>query len=163
MPPKGTCVNEDRHPARGAVTRDGCPNKWVLKAGADGAITGYQTNKPEIMGDSAGLDSALRNLEHNSDGVFLEIYDELLLRDRGVASGGGLDRAGSGRTLAQWDQLLRERRDRTFPELLPVSGDEMRWRWTAPQGAGAAEIPYAVVGACEVNPRAKGTVHVAAR
>ena len=79
QPPRGSCANEDKHPARGPYTRvgAGCPNRWVLEAGADGrTVTGFQTTNAQQVNTPAHTEGTLGNAWVNSDGVFVEIYEE---------------------------------------------------------------------------------------
>ncbi len=54
-----------------------CPNRWTVKEGAEGQITGFQTNNLSMISTPNDLDSAFQNAWDNSDGVFVEIYEEV--------------------------------------------------------------------------------------
>jgi uncharacterized protein (TIGR03437 family) len=85
----------------------GCPNRWVVKEGAEGQITGYQTTNRASVNTTADLDSAFQNMWDNTDSVFLEIYEELLwLADNNKA--GVLPT--SGKTVGGWADDLHKRR-----------------------------------------------------
>jgi len=117
-PPEEACRNEGDHPKvppfRG--DSDGCPNRWVLAAGAAGQVTGFQTNNPESGVSSAEeLESTLLNAWDNSDAVFVEAYETLLWQI--TTNGGPLDPAKTNRTLGQWaDEFHRRRRDDWIPQ-----------------------------------------------
>jgi Beta-galactosidase len=113
-PPDGTCPNQGKHPAVAPYADIGpCPNRWVLEEGAQGQVTGFQTNNADGVSTPAHLESSLQNLWDNSDGVYLEIYEQRLFE----ANGDVLDASASGRTLAQWDEELHQRRRAFFPTL----------------------------------------------
>jgi hypothetical protein len=84
----------------------GCPNKWAVREGAEGQLTGFQTNNPSgdvaTLGD---LDETLQNLWTNSDGVFLEIYESILLQSQPNWAVVG----PSGNTLGAWSLKLHDR------------------------------------------------------
>lgn len=85
---------------------NGCPNWWVVDSGNKGSWSGFQTiNRLETVED---LDSTLKNVWRNSEGTFLEIYEDLLYRitdDGGQVSPNGL-------TLADWNRRFIQRRDK---------------------------------------------------
>ena len=63
-------TNGDRGP--------GCPNRWAVEEGTlHSQIMGFQTNNPDGVASPADIESALWNLTINSNGVFLEIYEQL--------------------------------------------------------------------------------------
>lgn len=115
-PPAGTCPNEDKHPATKPYTRagTGCPNRWVLEAGADGKqVTGYQTNNARKVSNPADVNSTLQNMLVNSDGVFLEIYEERFWEIQNTSNG----LLSDGKTIDDWAKILHERRKSFFPKL----------------------------------------------
>ena len=74
--PAGICPNYQIHPAvpatgDHAAAGTGCPNHWVLEAGARlpvGQLTGFQTkNRNGGVDDPVSLDSTLLNAWDNSD------------------------------------------------------------------------------------------------
>jgi len=114
-PTAGTCPNQDMHPVPMKRHRwygrpgSGCPNRWVLREGAQGQLTAFQTvNARNGVDDPTSLEAALQNVWSNSDANFLEIYEERLWEaerhDNGV-----LDKSASGRTLAEWKHQLELR------------------------------------------------------
>lgn len=102
---------------------DGCPNWWAwdagnrpLSPGASGQITGYQTSNPKQVTTGDQLQDIFENLYNNSDGVFLEIYEEVLWRASNT--NGGVLRNGvapAGRTIRQWSNELDVRRRAGWP------------------------------------------------
>jgi len=92
------------------------PNQYVLGAASADAttLTGFQTNNESLINSSPALNDTFQNLEANApEATWLEIYERRLWEAQ--QQGGILDPAGSGRTLANWSQLLRDRRDTLFP------------------------------------------------
>jgi len=94
----------------------GCPNKWVLQEGLEGQVTGWQTSNAEKVATPADVDSAFQNALSNSQGVYLELYEdrfwESVRQPNGV-----IDAAGSGRTVSQWATELHNRRKTLFPSI----------------------------------------------
>jgi hypothetical protein len=108
-PPREACPQEGVHPIEGPPYGDGgCPNRWVLRAGAAGQITGFQTNNAEGVADPIQLDSTLRNAWESSDAIFLEIYEQRFWEAE--TAGPVLDPAGSGLTLSEWAERFHQRR-----------------------------------------------------
>ncbi len=115
-PLSGTCPNENQHPATKPFARagTGCPNRWVLEAGADGKqVTGYQTNNGRKVSNPTEVNSTLQNMLVNSDGVFLEIYEERFWEIQNTNNGVLPD----GKTIGDWAKILQERRNSFFPKL----------------------------------------------
>lgn len=57
----------------------GCPNRWAVNEGTlFSQIMGFQTDNPEGITSSADVESALWNLTINSNGVFIELYEQRL-------------------------------------------------------------------------------------
>ena len=54
----------------------GCPNRWAVREGARGQITGFQTLNASKVGDPIQLDATVQNTWDNTDAVYLEIYEE---------------------------------------------------------------------------------------
>ncbi|WP_172332289.1 beta-galactosidase [Mangrovicoccus sp. HB161399] len=119
-----TCAATDIHPADPSpgdgvlpalgefdLAGNGCPNRFVLHQGAHGQYTGWQTPNTGVISTLAGLDAALVNLERNSDGMFLEVYEQILWLDARLGHP-VLDPGGSGRTLEEWSEILDIRRRR---------------------------------------------------
>jgi plastocyanin len=116
QPYRPGCANEGRHPAKPPYTQrgSGCPNHWVLRAGADGkTITGLQTETPNDVGTPAEIDLALKNAFVNSDASFVELY-EGPLRLAVTANNGVLP---SGKTIARWADDFHERRRKMYSSM----------------------------------------------
>ncbi|MEZ4221365.1 MAG: hypothetical protein R3B13_10610 [Polyangiaceae bacterium] len=92
------------------------PNKWAVKAGEQGQLTGFQTSNATKVGSLPELESALENSWSNSDAVFCEVYEQMAWRAV-HAPGRVLDSSASGRTLGQWADAFHSRRRSAFPEL----------------------------------------------
>lgn len=162
-PPRGAeldpCPNEGKHPAVGpyANAGSGCPNRWVLQAGAIGQVTGFQTNNLQKVMNLADLESTLQNQLDNSDGIFLEIYEPLLVS--ADAGGGVLDSTASGRTLAAWSDVLHTRRATMFPELAPSQPMKHTHTFHRTETGSADEIVrYVHPTKCKTASDAIGTV-----
>jgi len=130
QPGLAKCPNEGLHPARRPFgpSGSGCPNPWVLRAGADGQITAFQTNNQKKVRNPADLDSTLRNAWDNSDGIFVEIYEERLWEVQQLGP--------TGATLAAWTERFHERRRamQHRPDPFPLSHSHT-FKHTAKQGA----------------------------
>jgi hypothetical protein len=86
-----------------------CPNPWVLFHGANLQYTGWQTGNTWNIGTLEALDATLQNGLRNSDGIFVEVYEELIWLAGRV--GGALNPAAQmPRTLDEWDFLFHARR-----------------------------------------------------
>lgn len=111
IPASGTCPNEGLHPAVPpyAAAGTGCPNHWVLEEGAQGQITGFQTNNAQGVGTPVELEAAFENARVNSDAVFVEIYEQRLWEAENL-SGGVLDPAATGWTIGEWADKFHDRR-----------------------------------------------------
>jgi len=121
------CAQEGVHPKTGNVSgfdERGCPNPWALAEGADGQITGFQTQNANGVGDAVQLEATLQNAWDNSDAIFVEIYEqrrwELEETNTGVLP--------SGRTLGQWADDFHQRRHDDSPgnaiyDPFPVGGN----------------------------------------
>lgn len=161
LPPSGTCPNEDLHPAEGpyASAGSGCPNKWALRAGADGQVTGFQTNNANGVASPEALGSALENIWRNSDGVYAEVYEQRLWEAM-HESQGVLD-AGSGKTVADWDRELEERRRTAFPTLPdPAPATHRRTFHRSESGPAVQRLHYVHASKCSAAKAAVGTIEV---
>jgi hypothetical protein len=92
----------------------GCPNRWVLRAGADRkTITGFQTVNPGEISTPGEVDLALKNAWVNSEASFVELYEGPLWvavhAHKGVLPG--------GKTIAEWADALHDRRRRAFESM----------------------------------------------
>jgi hypothetical protein len=86
----------------------GCPNRWVLQEGLEGQVTGYQTSNAEKVATPADVDSALQNAWVNSQGVYVELYEERIWE---------FVRQPVGQTLAEWNNQFQSRRRVSFPTI----------------------------------------------
>jgi hypothetical protein len=101
----------------------GCPNWWAWNAGTKalppgtlGQITGYQTSNPKQVATGDQLQDVFENLYDHSEGVFLEIYEDVLWRVS--KTNGGILRNGvapAGRTIRDWSDQLDTRRRAGWP------------------------------------------------
>ncbi|MFN7920116.1 MAG: hypothetical protein U0Q16_08470 [Bryobacteraceae bacterium] len=115
----GQCSFDGVHPkpvrpldAYGEVG-NGCPNRWAVREGAEGQITGFQTNNRVKVNTPEELDLTILNAWDNSDGVFVEVYEELFWLSQN-SQRGVLPR--SGKTFAAWANDFHKRRvDPAFP------------------------------------------------
>jgi hypothetical protein len=113
----------------------GCPNRWAVDEGTlHSQIMGFQTQNLESIDTPAGVESALWNLTINSNGVFLEVYEQLVW-EIGHSFGSGAtaavldpnrlalvgNPAPFSKNLFTWGEELHERRralvDTTNPHL----------------------------------------------
>jgi hypothetical protein len=98
------------------INAPGCPNKWVLQEGLEGQVTGWQTNNGEKVANPADTDSALLNAWTNSQGIYVELYEERFW-EAVRQPNGIIDPHGSGSTMVQWDHAFHSRRTTLFPTL----------------------------------------------
>ena len=94
----------------------GCPNRWVLQEGAEGQVTGFQTNNETGVANPSDVDSTLQNELINSQGVFIELYEERFW-EAVHQPNGVIDPLGSGKTMAQWASDLHSRRRTLFASI----------------------------------------------
>jgi hypothetical protein len=113
----------------------GCPNKWAVEEGTlHSQIMGFQTHNPSELDGLPGVESALWNLTINSNGIFIELYEQPLweiFHTRGTgAAAAVIDPSRTGlagnpapfsKNLFTWSEELHERRkilvDTTNPHL----------------------------------------------
>ncbi|MFN7923880.1 MAG: beta-galactosidase [Bryobacteraceae bacterium] len=90
----------------------GCPNRWAVREGAEGQITGYQTtNFQRGVSTPAEFESAMANMWDNTDGIYMELYEEMFWLISNT-NGGVLP---SGKTTGAWaDNLFTRRTDPIF-------------------------------------------------
>lgn len=138
---------------RGAVAvgrGPGCPNPWVLGAGADGkTITGFQTQNLGEISRPEDVDLALRNAWDNSDASFVELYEAQLWPS--VHANGG--RLPSGRTIAAWADLFHDRRRKDFSEMGDPFPVTVRQTFTS---SASGSLTYFEPATCRV-----GTITIA--
>jgi hypothetical protein len=100
------------------LTNDGpgCPNPFVLQEGFEGQVTGFQTSNANQVANPVQTDSSLQNALINSQGIFVELYEEryweAVRQPNGV-----IDPLGSGRTMSQWVTQFQSRRRTLFPSI----------------------------------------------
>jgi hypothetical protein len=99
----------------GAATRGlGCPNPWVLRAGADGkTITGFQTQNLSDITTPEQVDLALKNAWVNSEASFVELYEGPLWV--AVHMNNGI--LPSRKTIGQWADDFHGRRRKEFASM----------------------------------------------
>jgi len=116
---KADCADQPtgRRGGRAAIQANrglGCPNRWVLRAGADGkTITGFQTQNLAEISTPADVDLALKNAWVNSDASFVELYEGPLW----VAVHMNNGKLPGGKTIGQWTDTFIERRRTKFSSM----------------------------------------------
>jgi hypothetical protein len=140
------------------INAAGCPNKFVLQEGLEGQVTGWQTNNAEKVSNPADVDSALLNALSNSQGIYVELYEERFW-EAVRQPGGIIDPSGSGRTMSQWGDQFHNRRRTLFagiPDPFPTTYRHTFTR-TLPDSAGYQTLYYvhgAKCGAASATPAA---------
>jgi hypothetical protein len=139
----------------------------VLQEGLEGQVTGWQTSNEEKVANPADVDSALQNALANSQGVFVELYEERYW-EAVRQPGGIIDPLGSRRTMAQWVTEFQSRRRSLFPTLPDPFPLTYRHTFTgnatiyyvhgAKCGIGAATPGKIVVGTGAVAPGRRRSV-----
>lgn len=87
-----------------------CPNRWVVREGAEGQITGFQVTSPNNedrgVDTPSDIDLAFQNEWDNSDGIYFETYENVLWlsenTNRGVLP-------VSRKTVGAWTEDLHRR------------------------------------------------------
>lgn len=157
LPAPGTCPNENKHPAKPPYARagTGCPNHWVLEAGADGkTVTGFQDVNAQKVNSPADVNSSLQNMMVNSDGIFLEMYEERFWEIQNTNNGVLPD----GKTLGQWAELLQERRRTFFPKLADPFPKVHRHTFRRTNKSGPQQFYYYDPTSCGKGKPAFGTI-----
>jgi hypothetical protein len=91
-----------------------CPNRWVVREGAERQITGFQTVNPNDVAGGSDLDSTFQNEWDNSDGVFIEIYEQVFWLAENTNNG---VLPTSRKTIGGWaDDFHRRRIDPIYPQ-----------------------------------------------
>ncbi len=101
-----------------------CPNRWAVREGAEGQITGFQVTSPtkEERGvdTPSDIDLAYQNEWDNSDGIYFETYEYVLWltenTNRGVLP-------GSRKTVGAWTEDLHRRRNDSILRNFPAAGN----------------------------------------
>jgi hypothetical protein len=135
----------------------GCPNKWVLQEGLEGQVTAWQTTNSEKVSNPADVDSALQNALVNSQGVYVELYEERFW-EAVHQPNGILDPLGSGRTMAQWVTQFHTRRRTLFPSLGDPFPTTYRHTFTRTQSTGNQTFYYIHGSKCGTGPSVAGAV-----
>lgn len=137
------------------VNAAGCPNAFVLQEGLEGQVTGWQTSNEEKVANPADVDSSLQNAFANSQGVFVELYEERFF-EAVREPNGVIAPAGSGRTMSQWATEFQNRRRTLFPTLGDPFPSVYRHTFT-----GSNETIYYVHGSkCGIGNATPGTIIV---
>ncbi len=137
----------------------GCPNRWVLQEGAEGQVTGFQTNNETGVANAADTDSALQNELINSQGVFIELYEERFW-EAVHQPNGVIDPLGSGRTMAQWANEFQSRRRTAFPSIPDPFPATYRHTFTRTQQAGNQTYYYVHGAKCGIGNALPGAIVV---
>jgi hypothetical protein len=142
------------------VNGPGCPNKWVLQEGLEGQVTGWQTTNVDKVSTPADVDSALQNALVNSQGVYVELYEERTW-EAVHQPGGIVDPQGSGRTMAQWATQFHNRRRSLFPLIADPFPLTYRHTFTrTPTPAGSQTFYYVHGAKCGIGNALPGAVIV---
>jgi hypothetical protein len=138
----------------------GCPNKWVLQEGLEGQVTGWQTQNAEKVSNAADTDSALQNALSNSQGVYVELYEERFW-EAVHQPNGIIDPLGSGRTMAQWVNELQSRRRTLFSTIPDPFPTTVRHTFTRTVSQGNQTFYYIHGSKCGVGNALPGSIIVA--
>ena len=141
---------------------NGCPNRWAVREGAEGQITGFQTLNRSGVATPADVNSAFQNAWDNSDGVFMELYEDVFwLADntnRGVLP-------GSGKTVGDWTaDLHRRRNDPIYPNFIRAGNPfpptySFTFNRTTP-GTSAQTFPFVHGSKCGLGKQEWGQIIV---
>jgi hypothetical protein len=141
------------------INAPGCPNKFVLQEGLEGQVTGWQTTNADKVSTPQDVDSALRNAWDNSQGIYVELYEdrfwEAVRQPNGV-----IDPAGSGHTMTQWVNDFHTRRISLFPTLADPSRLTHQFTFTRTVSTGNQTFYYIHGSKCGIGNAAPGTVIV---
>lgn len=159
--PQGPCPNEGVHPATKpfAQAASSCPNPYALREGEAGQITGWQTQNAKSVNDSKSIESALRNAWDNSDGIYVELYEERIWQAE--TAGPVLDPAATGLTLKQWDDCFYQRVKSFWKNKVadpfPASFKKVFYRTTSNKTEAQA-FYYINPSSCINNSKSYGTI-----
>jgi len=117
-----------------------------VREGAEGQITGFQTNNRGGVSTLAELDSAFLNTFDNTDGVFLEIYEDVFWEANNQR---GRVLPASGKTTGGWaDEFHRRRVDAVFPNFARAGNPfPSSFSFTFQRAGTGAQTLYDVHGA----------------
>jgi hypothetical protein len=136
-----------------------CPNRWAVNEGTrSGQIMGFQTANPGNLEGLSGVESALWNLSINSNGVFVELYEQPLWEaqhTRGTGAAAAVldpsrtslpagNPAPFSKNLFSWAEELHDRRKRLVDATNPHLKDPFppSHRHTFSKPIAAAETYY---------------------
>jgi hypothetical protein len=140
------------------INGPGCPNKWVLQEGLEGQVTGWQTSNVDKVSNPADVESALQNALSNSQGVYVELYEERFW-EAVHQPNAIVDPLGSGRTMGQWATELHNRRRTLFPSLGDPFPSKYRHTFTRTTLSAGNQILYYIHGSkCGVGSSVAGAV-----
>jgi hypothetical protein len=127
----------------------GCPNKWVLREGAEGQVTGFQTSNKKEVNSPDTVEATLENAMNNSDAVFVELYEERIWE---IAQLG----LSSGKSLRDWADGFHDRRHLAFPgsaifDPLPVPGTNGSFSHTFFKATAGTTLYYVHGSKCLKN------------
>ena len=139
-----------------AIPNDSCSE------GSEGQATGFQSQNTNGVANPADTDSTLQNELTNSQGIYLELYEERIW-EANRQTNGVIDPAGSGRTMAQWADQLNSRRRTLFaniPDPYPATYRHTFTR-TLPPSAGNQTFYYVHGAKCGVGNATPGSIVIA--
>ncbi len=157
LPPAPACSNQGIHPAQPPFTGPGgCPNKWVLEAGADGAqITGFQTSNANKLTSPADLHATFENAYINSDASFVEIYEERFWEAENTNQG---ILVPGGKTIGAWGEDFHARRRDLFPHIADPFPSIHRHMFTRTAAQGPQILYYFNPARCDAAKVTYGTI-----
>ena len=119
---------------------NGCPNRWAVREGAEGQITGYQTtNSANGVATAAELDSSFQNMFDNTDGIYFELYETLFWLGENTNNG---VLPLSGKSMGSWAEDLHKRRvDPVYPKMF-ATGNPFPSTYSRTFTAGPQTINY---------------------
>ena len=101
-----------------------CPNRWAVREGAEGQITGFQvtspTNEDRGIQTASDLDLALQNEWDNSDGIYFETYENVFWLSQNTNNG---ILPTSRKTVGSWADDFHKRRNDPIYKQFVAAGD----------------------------------------
>src|SRR4029079_7326616 len=90
----------------------GCPNRWVIREGAERQITGFQTTNTNDsdgrgVANPSDLDLAFQNEWDNTDGIYFEGYESIIWLAENTSNGVV---QLSHKTIGNWGEDFHRRR-----------------------------------------------------
>ena len=144
---------------RGDRQESDCPNQWVVEQGTqifeDRKVTAFQTNNTDNgVNTGAELEAALENAWEHSDGIMVEIYEELFWKIK--SEGATLSGTPGSKSFAQWNAMLHERRQQLWkdiPGLMTLPNYWHTFRWTdTMEESGTTETKFYYVHGSKCDP-----------